>query len=254
MLVQEVTKTSKTFRIGFNLFFVSCLAIFTLDVSFIYFFRPDNPLLCLALAFILWAITVEDYYHKTIDLRLIGVFFAIGLLCRGFTVFYLFTGVTTFLLFHVIHEICAKRVKTDKTQSDDGEDEICAPPYIPFYVASLLLVLLYYLSGLPISPVAEQILFLPSVFDSMDLSLLIWFVPFFLFLLSVLLHYRTKRLKARGYDLVYRGFGDGDIYFFGASIGVFGAFLNLFIVIISLVPAYYVIRRIIAGKGGKECR
>lgn len=253
MLVQEVTKTSKTFRIGFNLFFISCLAIFALDVSFIYFFRPDNPLLCLALAFILWAITVEDYYHKTIDLRLIGVFFAIGLLCRGFTVFYLFTGVTNFLLFHVIHEICAKRVfKTDKTQSDDEADEICAPPYIPFYVASLLLVFLYYLSGLPISPAAEQVLFLPSVFDLMDSSLLIWSVPFFLFLLSVLLHYRARRLKARGYDLVYRGFGEGDIYFFGAAIGVFGAFLNLFIVIISLVPAYYVTRRIISGKGGKE--
>lgn len=254
MSALEAMKTSKTTK---NLsepatnkhIFLQCLAVFGLDVLFIYFFQPSNPLFALLLAMTLWQITREDYKHQTIDIRWVAVFFFIGLFCRGGSPwYYIYAGLLGFFIPHILHELFAATEKIpDRTvqgsihfvpmSSDLDENE--APPYVPYFVGTLSLILFYYLLALPMSPQIEFTIFAHTVFADMVIPWQMWLIPLGLGLISVFLHYRARYFMKRGYNIVYRGFGDGDIYFLGAMIGIFGLFITLLTIFLSMFPAYY---------------
>lgn len=253
MSAREAMKTSKTSTGNSNML-ISGIAIFVFDILFIYFFNPENPIFCLTLAFILWHITVEDYREQMIDIRMIGLFFCVGLFCRGLYPFYLFSGLTSFFLLHIAHELCAKVEKIDGwgdyhyATLSPGMSEDAAPPYIPFFSGSLAFVLTYYLLALPMPKGMEYALFAVPAFEDMAISWTLWLLPLVLFFISVGLHYRSRRLMETGHNIVYRGFGDGDIYFFGAAIGIFGFFVTLLSLCLSLIPVYYVCQKKIAER------
>lgn len=228
-----------------------CGAVLFLDVLLIYFFQPPNPLFTLAFAFVLWRIMWDDYKQQTIDVRWIGVLFTVGLFCRGtYPWVFIFMGVSGFFVLHIIHELSVIKEKSPEDCGDfrftsirSGLDENSAPAYVPFFVGSMSVLLLYYMLALPMPSFFEFSVFMPPVFADMQIPWYVWLFPMVLALFSVYLHYRAKRFMKEGYNLVYRGFGDGDIYFFGAMIGIFGLIFTLFTVFISLVPAYFACKK-----------
>ena len=62
-------------------------------------------------------------------------------------------------------------------------------------------------------------------------------IPLFLFLLSVGCYLRNRYAIKHGCNVVYRGLGDGDIYFLGMMVGVTGPFLVFGALTASLVPS-----------------
>lgn len=257
MSAQEAMRTSKTTKNSSDGLMAHplthCVIVFLLDVLLVYFLEPPNPLLALLLATILWHITWEDYRCQTIDIRWCGALFMVGLLCRGsHPLFYLYVGLIGFFIPHILHELFAKIEQPSEKQEqgsihfvteDSGLDENEAPAYVPLFVGALFVVLLYYLLALPMPKMAELAIFAPAVFADMPQIPELWLIPLALAAISIGLHFRAKQIMKKGCNIVYRGFGDGDIYFFGAMIGVFGFILTILCVFLSLFPAFFVNRR-----------
>lgn len=253
MSALEVTKTSRTMKNHSDLsLWMHCGIVLLLDILLIYFFQPPNPLFALVFAVILWKITWEDYTRQTIDIRWLFLLFVISLFCRGtYPWFFIFSGISGFFVLHIIHELFVIKEKTENNECGDfhfapirsGLDESTAPAYVPFFVVSMSVLLLYYLLALPMPHLLEFSVFETPVFADMKMPWFFWCIPSVLAVISVGVRYRARRLMKKGYNLVYRGFGDGDIYFFGAMIGIFGLIFTLVTIFISLFPAYFASKR-----------
>ena len=97
MPAQEATSTYPTTRSNISMWW-HILAVFLLDVCFIYFFEPENPIYCALLAIIFWKLVWDDHNSTTIDLRNLAVFFILGLFIRNHgIVFSFYAGVTSFM-------------------------------------------------------------------------------------------------------------------------------------------------------------
>ena len=242
----EAIRSNQTKKIPW---YIHLFAVFLLDVLLIYYLMPAKVLLCIPLATALWWLTWEDYTKKEVDIRVCGIFFLIGLIIhRDTMLFNLYIGLLGFLIPHVIHEGLAR---IEASSSAEGKmdyhnpypeaDIDKAPPYIPMFTGSLMVVLLYYLLGLPMSDS-----FYETVFAPMPIAVLpwmFWILPGFLALLSIYFWNRNKNALKNGNNVVYRGFGDGDIYFVGVMIGVLGFFTTLLTVFVSMFVALIMIRR-----------
>ena len=249
MPAREATSTCQTTRSKLSIWW-HILAVFLLDVLFIYFFEPKNPIYCALLAIIFWKLVWDDHNSTTIDLRYLALFFFLGLFIRNHgIVFSFYAGVTSFLILHAVHEAFALLVPAgpgtsegefhyQSTIPDCTEDD--APAYRPCFAGALFLVLSYYLVALPLPDTVLAILYAPMPYTK--LPVFCWLVPFLFFLVAIYFYRRDHRAMKQGYHVVYRGFGDGDIYFIGASIGVFGFFLTLLTVTISLIFTWFQVR------------
>ena len=249
MPAQEATSTCQTTRSKLSIWW-HILAVFVLDVCFIYFFEPKNPVYCALLAMLFWKLVWDDHNSTTIDLRYLVIFFVLGLFIRNHGIALSFyAGVTSFLILHATHEGFALLVPVGpgtsegefhykSTIPDCTEDD--APAYLPCFAGALFLVLSYYLVALPLPDTAFAILYAPMPYSM--LPAFCWFIPLVFFLVAIYFYRRDRRAMKQGYHVVYRGFGDGDIYFIGAAIGVFGFFLTLLTVTISLMFTYVQVR------------
>ena len=98
MPAQEATSTCPTTQSNISIFW-HIFAVFLLDVCFIYFFEPENPIYCALLAIIFWKLVWDDHNSTTIDLRYLALFFFLGLFIRNHgIVFSFYAGVTSFLI------------------------------------------------------------------------------------------------------------------------------------------------------------
>ena len=249
MPAQEATSTCQTTRSKLSIWW-HILAVFVLDVCFIYFFEPKNPVYCALLAMLFWKLVWDAHNSTTIDLRYLVIFCVLGLFIRNHGIALSFyAGVTSFLILHATHEAFALLVPVGpgtsegefhykSTIPDCTEDD--APAYLPCFAGALFLVLSYYLVALPLPDTAFAMLYAP-----MPLAMLPAYcgiIPLVFFLVAIYFYRRDRRAMKQGYHVVYRGFGDGDIYFIGAAIGVFGFFLTLLTVTISLMFTYVQVR------------
>lgn len=230
--------------------FVHGFIILLIDILLVYYLAPAKALLCLGLSFGLWWMTWEDYIHREVDIRVCGIVFLTGLMIyqeNGSAVVHLYLGILGFLILHVLHEAFAIAEKADTKngeiayQAKKELDVNKAPAYLPIFIGSMILILGYYLLGLPLSQIVYFIVFSP--FPDVSFPVLLWSIPFVFCLASLYFYKRNKKKMAQGYNIVYRGVGDGDIYFLGAMIGVLGFFLTFLTVFISLFPAGFFIRK-----------
>lgn len=225
------------------------IMVLMLDILLIYYLAPAKSLICLILAGVLWAMTLEDYKTQEIDMRYCAIFFFTGVfVINGNPLFHIFLGLLAFFFLHDIHEAMAIVQETEENrvgefhyQTSNGSMEDDAPAYIPLFTGTLMVVLLYYLLALPMPGFIEELVFLPFSNERMPLELWVVLLPFVG--MAVYFYYRNKRAMKRGNDIIYRGFGDGDIYFFGTMIGILGFFFTLVVVFISMLPAYIQIHR-----------
>lgn len=116
-----------------------------------------------------------------------------------------------------------------------------APAYIPMFTGALSVILLYYMLGLPVPENIYETVFAPITFIFIPWEL--WILPFVLACISVYFWYRNKKAMRNGDNIVYYGFGDGDVYFIGAMIGVLGFFLTLLTVFFSMFIAIIMLKR-----------
>jgi len=239
--------------------------ILTLDVLLLYFLRPVHPIPCFFFAAIVWALTVEDYRTQLVDLRLVGAAAALGVLMRPDAVREIFfLSCLGFFLPHLLQEMSAKVVPIREEgeqarfhfeSSHPAFTEDNAPPYLPCFIVGLAVSLAYYLLVLPI----------PSVFANVETTVLLslsdvlknpWFlfgIPVALFLLSLGFYLRNRYALQHQKNVVYRGLGDGDIYFLGMLTGAVGPFLVLAALVISLIPSSVQVWLMERGmRGGKN--
>ena len=224
--------------------------IFLLGVLFSYLFLPHYGQLAFVLAGVLWYMTWHDYVTQEIDIRWIAVFLIVGLAIHNQNpLFYLYVALMGFFLPHIIHEAAAKIVDAQEDEGSfhydgvqvarDGSEK--APAYLPIFTATLMAVLAYYLLALPLPDSLYHLIFEPVRVTIMPASL--WLLPLLCAGISFYFYRRNKRAMKAGKNILYRGFGDGDIYFFGAMAGTIGFFLTLLTVTLSMIPAWFILRR-----------
>ena len=210
---------------------------------------PQNTLLCIGLSIALWYLTYQDYKYREVDIRVCGIVFFLGLIIHSDTfVLHFYIGLTCFLILHVIHEKLAKVVKIVETVGEmtyynpyPEADIDNAPAYIPMFTAVMAVILLYYMLGFPIPEVVYN-----SVFEPLSLSYIpwvLWLFPFILICFTVYYWNRNRKAIKNGNNIVYYGFGDGDVYFIGAMIGVMGFFFTLITVFGSLFIAIIMLKK-----------
>ena len=230
---------------------VHILAVFFLGVLFSYLFMPHYAQLAFVLAGVLWYLTWHDWCRQEIDIRVAGLLLLVGLLVHGeHPLFYLYLACVGFLLPHLIQEAAAKVMEPGEEEEPGsfqyegarGEDGgSMVPAYLPIFTGTLAVILTYYMLVFPLPERLSSLLFDPVPYR--EIPGFLWLIPMVLLLLSYGFYRRNKKAMEKGRVVVYRGFGDGDIYFFGAMAGVFGFFLTLFTVSLSMVPAYLILRR-----------
>lgn len=257
MSAHVLTKILPTIKRKFKAFsFWRCLGhflvLFFLYVLFIDYLKPVSLLGTLFLAGLFWFMSYHDYKTREIDMRVLGVFFLLGIALRPWQMlFSLYLGITTFFILHILHELFAKIVpKTEEEpecgfhfQSDDPiitEDN--APGYMPTFLLGLILVLGIYTLRIPLPESVLLTVYQPVRYPVVPPAF--WVLPLILFLISIGFYYRNHKAMLHGNNVVYRGFGDGDVYFIGASSGVFGFFTTLSAIFFSLIFAYFLMRRL----------
>lgn len=219
-------------------------AVGFLNILFIDYLEPAATAamwLCTAL---FWLLIVMDYRSQEIDMRFLALFFLLGIgLKEGNPLFSLYFGLCGFFILHILQEAAA-RIKPSQDipafhfESSYPElDEQHAPPYLPYFLAGLIPVLLINTFRIPLPAEILRILYLPVPYQS--IPAIFWLLPLFLLLVSIGFYRRNQKAMRHGKDIVYRGFGDGDAYFLGASIGVFGFFVTLSAAFLSLLFAYF---------------
>lgn len=232
-------------------------AVFVLDILLVYYLTPVKAVLCIGLAAALWWLAWEDYTKREVDIRVCAIFFILGLMVhQGSVLLHFYIGLLGFLIPHVIHEGMALIEKSDEdlgtmdyyNPTPDADIEK-APPYIPMFTGVLAVILGYYLLGLPISDYIMEIVFKPMPVSFVPLPF--WILPLILLGLTLYFWMRNQKAMANGYNVIYRGFGDGDIYFIGAMIGILGFFLSLITVFFSLFIAGVMVHRWRKGGASK---
>ena len=224
--------------------------VYLLGVLFSYLFLPQHGQLAFVLAGILWYMTWHDYCTQEIDIRWAGVFLVTGLALHTENPFFsLYVALMGFFLPHILHEATAKIVDAQGEEGSfhydgvpvakDGSEK--APAYLPIFTLTLMAVLAYYLMVLPLPDSLYRLLFEPVRITVMPAFL--WLLPLLCAGISFCFYRRNRRAMQAGKNVVYRGFGDGDIYFFGAMAGTLGFFLTLFTVTLSMIPAWFILHR-----------
>ena len=124
--------------------------IFVLDVLLIYFMKPESPLYALLLSILLWHISCEDLSGSKIDARLLFLLFLVGVFAYGKAILtYLALCAAGSVLFCVFQHF----------RSPEQDQPIKS--YIPYDLAGLSLILLYYLLALPMPDALYRLAFLP---------------------------------------------------------------------------------------------
>lgn len=237
-------------RVSIRDLFLHAVAILSLDVLLLYFLRPMHPIPCLFFAAAVWALTVEDYRTQLVDLRLVGAAAALGVLMRPDAVKEIFfLSCLGFFLPHLLQEMSAKAVPIQEGEqarfhfqsSHPAFTEDNAPPYLPCFCVGLAVSLAYYLLVLPIPPIFADVemTVMLSLSDALQNPFFLFGMPGFLFLLSLGFYFRNRYLLRHHKNIVYRGLGDGDIYFLGMLTGAAGPFLVLAALVISLIPSSF---------------
>lgn len=235
------------------------VAIILLPLS--YFFTSHAPIQSihvLGMAIVLWVMAWQDYKTQDIDLRWLGIFFLIVLLAAPHPALTVYLTLVGFFIPHLIHEVTAsvepasrKGQGSFQFQGVTRPEEVgAAPPYLPLFLFILLLLLTYYMLALPMPDDVYFVVFaaIPEGF----FPLWFWALPLVLGLLSLGFYFRNHRAMKQGKNIVYKGFGDGDIYFFGVMVGAFGFFLTLLTVFLSMFPAFFILRRYRALQEAKQ--
>lgn len=124
--------------------------IFVLDVLLIYLMKPESPLYVLFLSILLWRISYADLSGIEIDARLLFLLFLIGAFVneKAVLIYFVLCGMGA----AVFYAFCYFR-RAEQNQHTAS--------YIPYDLAGLILVLLYYLLALPMPHWLYQLAFLP---------------------------------------------------------------------------------------------
>ena len=140
-------------KFGLEVFYViwkHLAGIFVLDVLLIYFTKPENPLYVLFLSFLLWRISYADLSGIGMDVKLLFLLFLAGAFIyeKAVLIYFLLCGMgaAAFYVFCRFH-------RAEQNQHTEA--------YIPYDLAGLILVLLYYLLALPMPHWLYQLAFLP---------------------------------------------------------------------------------------------
>jgi len=243
MSVRDRMKTCLTTR---NIF-KACMHFFAigfLNVLLIDYLSPSSTLAMWLCTTLFWMLIVIDYQSQEIDMRFLALFFLLGIgLKEGNPLFSLYLGLCSFFFLHILQEATA-RVKPSQSipgfhfESSYPElDEQHAPPYLPYFLAGLIPILLINTFRIPLPPEILRVLYLPIPYQG--IPTVFWLLPLLLLAISLAFYRRNRRAMRHGKDIVYRGFGDGDAYFLGAAIGVFGFFVTLSAAFLSLLFAYF---------------
>lgn len=234
-------------------YFMHFVAIISLNILLIYFLKIQLTLLSLPFAGLLWYMTWQDYKYREVDIRFCLILLIVGIYIKSSApISSIYAGIMMFLVLHIIHEACAVIELTEhgvvgnfkykfdcnKVSSDD------APAYIPIFIATMFVLFSYYMIGFPLSPVVENILF-DTDFDIIfnQFRLIFIFPLILLTIFSIYFYQRNHSAIKNGQNILYRGAGDGDIYFLGVMTAILGFFVTLTIVFFSTIPAYYFLRR-----------
>ena len=130
--------------------------IFVLDVLLIYFMKPENPLYALLLSILLWRISCEDLSGSRIDARLLFLLFLVGAFAYGKAILtYFALCAAGSVLFCVFQHF----------RSPEQDQPIKS--YVPYDLAGLALILLYYLLALPMPDALYRLAFLPLMDQTM---------------------------------------------------------------------------------------
>lgn len=234
-------------------YFMHFVAIMSLDAVLIYFLKIQHTLLSFVLAGLLWFMVLRDYKYQKVDIRFCLMIVAIGCYIKLPTSFSsVYAGIMMFLILHTIHESCAVIESTEngtfgsfKYKCDYNKISTdTAPAYIPIFIATMFVLFSYYMIGFPISPVIENILFNDDFDIIFNQYLPIFVLPLAVLSIFAIYFYRRNHIAMKnGHNIVYRGAGDGDIYFIGSMTAILGFFVTLIIVFFSTIPAYYFINR-----------
>ena len=124
--------------------------IFVLDVLLIYFMKPESPLYALLLSILLWRISCEDLSGIKADIRLLFLLFLIGAFSHEKAILIYIAlcavGAISFCAFGYFRY---------------SERDQPTVPYIPYDLAGLSIILLYYLLVLPMPDILYRAAFLP---------------------------------------------------------------------------------------------
>ena len=130
--------------------------IFMLDVLLIYFMKPESPLYVLLLSILLWRISYEDLSSSKIDARLLLLLFLVGAFAYENAILaYLALCAAGSVSFCVFQHFCSP------------EEDKPIKSYIPYDLAGLALILLYYLLALPMPDALYRLAFLPLMDQTM---------------------------------------------------------------------------------------
>jgi len=124
--------------------------VFALDVLLIYFMKPESPLYTLLLSILLWRISCEDLSGIKTDIRLLFLLFLVGAFSHE-------KAILTYLVLCVVGStlFCAFQYFRSPEQNKFVKS------YIPYDLAGLSIILLYYLLVLPMPDVLYRAAFLP---------------------------------------------------------------------------------------------
>jgi membrane protein len=127
-----------------------------LDVLLIYFMKPESPLYVLLLSILLWRISYEDLSSSKIDARLLLLLFLVGAFAYENAILaYLALCAAGSVSFCVFQHFCSP------------EEDKPIKSYIPYDLAGLALILLYYLLALPMPDALYRLAFLPLMDQTM---------------------------------------------------------------------------------------
>ena len=124
--------------------------IFVLDVLLIYFMKPESPLYALFLSILLWRISCEDLSGSKIDARLLFLLFLVGAFAYE-------NAILTYLALCAAGSVSFCVFQHFRSPEQDQ----LIKSYVPYDLAGLALILLYYLLALPMPDALYRAAFLP---------------------------------------------------------------------------------------------